>query len=545
MILLWIVLLSTATELRSQQLSFSNYFKDAPQLADYSILSSSGNKFYVLATPYTRDPELLVYNDVLELQDLKTATVLKNGNPFLLMSRKDGIHMLVEYPYSNMNEYKAVLLDPDGNTKLLKDIIALPVERRGGWSFISSAKNSWTLLFQVHRPVNDSISISTVLLDSEWEIQRMRTIDLPYSTEFDRLNPLALDEAGNIWIAIYDQPLNFKLSSDLRLYRFSPNDNGDGYVKTEIKEKKPVEFLFEMDKAGGRMALHALYIDFYTKDISGLLTAEVETKNMFIKPVQTFEFDKQIKKDLSKMTLGITPDKLMNFLKLNGAERTDSGFFITTSLDYVSFRRTADTAVGKISFRPGSVTEQNPITTAYQRDALVRQMSGGTFRRRRFGSKADAMSPNYAQGTANAMQARPDLFSTPGVQPMPSSFSTTQRKLYNKWVYLSFDSNYHFQWSQWYKKEFFNRYDLNNTIFDGNKRELLSLRYEVNSRDKLQLLITVIDKFSGIIKTTQVEMPANQYLQLSGPVLKLNEHELIFISINTEENRLGLGKIQF
>jgi hypothetical protein len=397
----------------------------------------------------------------------------------------------------------------------------------------------------VHRPVNDSISISSVLLDSAWEIQRMRTFDLPYSTEFDRLNPLAVDEAGNVWVAIYDQPLNFKLSTELRLYKFALNDNGDSYLKTDIKEKKPVEFLFEMDKPAGWMALHALYIDFYTKDIAGCLTADVDAKNMIIRPVQSFEFDKQIKKDLAKMTLGITPDKLMNFLKLNGAERTDSGYFITSSLDYVSFRRNADTAAGKISFRPGSVTEQNPITTAYQRDALVKQMSGGTFRRRRFGSKADAMSPNYAQGTANAMQARPDLFSTPGVQPMPSSFTSTQRKLYNKWVYVSLDSNYHFQWSQWYKKEFFNRYDLNNTIFDGNKRELLSLRYEVNSRDKLQLLITVTDKFTGNIKTTPIEMPSNQHLQLSGPVLKLNEHELIFISINTEENRLGLGKVMW
>jgi hypothetical protein len=172
-------------------------------------------------------------------------------------------------------------------------------------------------------------------------------------------------------------------------------------------------------------------------------------------------------------------------------------------------------------------------------------MSGGTFRRRRFGSKADAMSPNYAQGTANAMQARPDLFTTPGSQPMPSTFSSTEKKLYNKWVHLLLDKDYHLQWSQAYKKEFFNRFDLNNTIFDGNARELMSLRYEKNSRDRLQLLITVIDKSTGRITTTPLEMPSEQYLQLSSPVLKLNEHEFIFISLNTEENRLGLGKIKF
>src|SRR4029079_18340844 len=174
-------------------------------------------------------------------------------------------------------------------------------------------------------------------------------------------------------------------------------------------------------------------------------------------------------------------DKLMNFLKLNGAEETDSGYFITSSLDYVSFRRSADTAMGKVSFWPASAKDQNPLTTAYERDAFVKQMSGGTFRRRRFGSKADAMSPNYAQGTANAMQARPDLFTTPGSQPMPSSFSSSEKKLYNKWVYLRLDKDYHLQWSQSYKKEFFNRFDLNNTIFDGNARELMSLRYEKNS----------------------------------------------------------------
>ena len=541
------IALTSSQVLSAQQVSFSLPFSDPPQFTGYSILNNSGNKFFVLASPLMNDPQIMVYDKELQLLDERPAPILRNGSPLLLLNKGGGTHMLVEYAYDNMDVFKALQLDDSGNINLLKDVITLPTQAGNGWAFIASPASSWSLLYQVNKPQNDSISISTVLLDNNWEIQKISTIDLAFDTEFDRLNPVYLDEQGNVWVAVYDQPLNFKFGTTIRLHRFGVTEQDNLSREFLIKEKKPVELLFEFNRQSKRILISAVYIDFFSHDISGVLAAVLNDNMETLQPFRSFEFDKPIKKDLLRLTVGITPNKLLNFLRLHAAGITDSGsFFMTASLDYVSYRRGADTSVGRIAMKPASVTEQNPLRTAYQRDALLRQLSGAGGRRGRSSRQREGTPGSPSRQPLNdAMRLRPDLFNIQDRDALPVSFSTTEKKYYNKWMFLSFDSSFQLKWYQWYKKEFFSRRDMNNTVFDGTARELVSIRYEHNNKEKLQLLITLLDKMSGSLKTVPVTTPANMILLLSSPVLKLSEHELVFISYNTEEGKNGLVKVSW
>lgn len=539
-----LIIYSSGQVLSAQQVTYSLPFTDPPQFTGFSILNNSGNKFFVLSSPLINDPQIMVYDKELQLLDQRSALLLRNGSPLLVMNKTGGTHMLVEYAYDNIDVFRALLLDNSGNISLLKDVITLP-SSGNGWAFITSPGSSWSLLYQVNKPQNDSISISTVLLDNNWEIRKIATIDLAFSTEFDRLNPLYLDEDGNIWAAVYDQPLNFKLGSTIRLHRVGMADQDHLYREYLIKEKKPVELLFEFGRSDKRVAVSAVYIDFFSHNISGVLTALLDDNLATLKPFRSFEFDKAIKKDLMRLTSGITPGKLLNFLRLHSAGMTDSGsFFMTTSLDYVSYRRSADTSIGRAAMQSATVTEQDPLRTAYQRDAMLRQLPGsGSGRRGRSSRPRDGtMGTSSRQITEDAIRSRPGPYNR---SPLPAPFWTTEKKYYNKWMFFSFDSTFQLKWYQWYKKEFFSRRDMNNTVFDGTTRELLSIRYEHNNKEKLQLLVTLLDKLTGTLKTVPINTPANIVLQLSFSVLKLSERELVFIYFNMDESKSGLAKVSW
>ena len=541
-----LLIISSGQMLSAQRISFSLPFNDPPQFTGFSILNNSGDKFFVLSSPLINDPQIMVYDKELQLLDQRPAPLLRNGSPLLLLNKNGGTHILVEYAYENMDIFRSLLLDDSGNISLHKDVITLPLESGNGWAFITSPGNGYSLLYQVNKPQNDSISISTVLLDNNWEIRKIATIDLAFSPEFDRLNPLYLDEEGNAWVTVYDQPLNFKFGSTIRLHRFGIADNDHLYREYMVREKKPVELLFDFNRPGKRVAISAVYVDFFSRDISGVLTTVLDANLELLQPFRSFEFDKTIKKDLLRFTAGITPAKLLNFLRLHSVGITDSGsFFMTTSLDYVSYRRSADTSIGRAAMQSASVTEQDPLRTAYQRDALLRQLSGsGSRRRGRASSPRDGTSGmSSRQITEDVMRSRQGIFNTQERSPLPVSFSTTEKKYYNKWMFLSFDSAFQLKWYQWYKKEYFSRRDMNNTVFDGTNRELVSIRYEHNNNEKLQLLVTLLDKMTGGLKTVPISTPPNIILLLSSPVLRLSEHELVFICVNTEENKNGLAKV--
>lgn len=533
----------------SQQLTFSQQFNSIVKYADYSLIHYGNNKIFVLGSSLTAEPEILVYNDSLIPVDRVPAKILRFGNPLAVTGSSGNIRMLTEYPTRGMNNYRAIELDSSGNTSLLKDIVTLRTDSSTIWSFVKSPGQLFFLLYKVNQPENDSISINFTVLDKNWDVHVSGLIEVPFSTEFDRLNPVYIDDDGRTWITIFDQPLNYKLGSTIHIYTYKKGDEKLRQTTFYTKEKKPVEFSYLFNQKQQTAVLQSLYTGFFSKDIEGYLSGMISNSLELVKPFTEYEFGKEIKKEMQKLTSGITRDNLMNYLKIQSIMNPgDSSFYTIAALNYSEYK-TVPTAPGLVSTRSNSIAEQNPIRTSYQRDALIRQLSGTDRRRTRSRQRDGVPATGSSTPIADAMRLRPDYFFLPDNAGLPGSTTiptTVQnKKIYDKYLYFSFRENLEPAWYQLHNKEFFLSRELNSAYFTENKKEIISIACQHNKKDKLELLVSMLDKETGTMKESLIPVNGTAFPVFSQPSLKLKENEYIFIYTTLDNSQTGICRLSF
>lgn len=532
----------------SQRLTFSQPFDSTVKYAEYSLISHGNNRIFILGSSIISEPEILVYDDSLIQVNRVPAKALTFGSPLAVAGSAGNTRILAEYPTRGMNAYKVIELDSTGNTRLLKDVVSLRVDSSNIWSFVKSPGQLYYLLYKVNPPKNDSVSIHFTVLNNNWDVHEKGAIEVPFSTEFDRLNPVYIDDDGRTWITIFDQPLNYKLGSTIQVYAYKKGDEKLKQNTFYTKEKKPVEFSYLFNQKNQTAILQALYTGFFTKDIEGCLSGMVSNNLELVKPFTEYEFGKEMKKEMQKFTSGITRDNLMNYLKIQTMINPGDGSFYTIAALNYSEYKTIPPTQGLVSTRSNSIVEQNPIRTSYQRDALIKQLSGTERRRTRGRLRGDGL-PSTAPSSpvAEAMRLRPEFFFYPenaslsGNSPIQSPIQKV--KVYDKYLCFSFQEDLNPAWYQWFKKEFITSRELNSSCLSENKNEITCIAFQHDKKDKLELQITTVDKEKGTMNKTLLPLDRSSFPVFNLPFLKIKDKEYFFIYSNPDASQTGICRL--
>lgn len=536
----------------AQQLSLSQPFSPAGLYPEYTLLCQQDNKIFVLSSPITADPVLMIFNDSLRLIDQKAVSSLRNASLLAVTNKSYYTRAFAEYSYPGINIYRAVGFDSTGNVSTENDIISLNTDSASVWSFTKSPSQLFHLLYRVNRPANDSITIDFVVLDSNYSVHVTGSAGIPFSSEFDRLNPVYVDDEGRLWITIFDQPLNYKLGSDIRICCYIKGEEKLRLMQFYTKEKKPVDFLYQFSRKNNTTTLHSLYVDFFSRDVAGYLSVTIDNKTQSVSqsdfPVYAFETD--LKKEMQRLTTGITRDNLMNYLKIHSvSSQDDSSFIVISALNYSEYKVNTPQQ-GVVATRSTSITEQNPLRTAYQRDALVRQLSG-TDRRSMRARRRNGLPPTgtTASAGAEAMRLRPDLFFFPENNNDPASLlqpaAASAKKIFDKYLFWSFHKGLQPNWQQWAKKEFWPSRQFNAAYIAENDSQIAAIYYQHNKKGKPELVIETINKNTGAMTESLLPLNGNSFPLFSLPALKIKDNEYLFICLFNDPAQSGICRLSW
>jgi hypothetical protein len=202
---------------------------------------------------------------------------------------------------------------------------------------------------------------------------------VPYNKEFDITSDLSIDNNGNVFTVVYDHPLNFRLSSGIRLYQFSPNTGQINYPEIFSKERKPASIFLQPDELSGRLVLISLYTDFYTRNINGIVGAIVNERTLLTDSLFSYSFPKDVKKQINKHITGIHYDKLMNLLELKDCRyNSDSGVSVLLELSRQAYNSSFNNNTFNRSIaQVNSANSNNPLQDIYNTARINRRSAGG------------------------------------------------------------------------------------------------------------------------------------------------------------------------
>ncbi len=154
-----------------------------------------------------------------------------------------------------------------------------------------------------------------IITNYNGKISKGRLI-LPFNNDLDVNTEPVIDDRGNVFIAIFDHPLNFRYSSAIRLFEFRTRTGQIEYPPIVSREKKPVNLIIEPNQFDDRILLLSLYTDFFTKHIDGVLGTFANKTGRNSDSIFSFVFSRELKRQINKHIAGVGADDLMNFFEL-------------------------------------------------------------------------------------------------------------------------------------------------------------------------------------------------------------------------------------
>jgi hypothetical protein len=194
----------------------------------------------------------------------------------------------------------------------LREIINKP-----GYFVIESAGHHYQCLFRkILNATDKELHYDLIIVtNNNGKIRKGRLI-IPFNTDLDANTEPVIDDAGNVFMAVFDHPLNFRYSSAIRLFEFRTPDGQIEYPPIVSREKKPSNLIIEPNQFNNRVLLMSLYTDFYTKHIDGVLGTLVNKTDRNSDSIFSFVFTRELKRQINKHINGVGADDLMNFFEL-------------------------------------------------------------------------------------------------------------------------------------------------------------------------------------------------------------------------------------
>ena len=534
----------------AQTISFSNLFTIDAYNTSFSILGKSGEKIFVLSKTMGKSPVLLELNNQLEEINSTEQPAFRNSIVQTFIPTKEGadiIHEKFERGYRSYQLYRTNL-----KTENTKEIIRLPYEMGNNWEFIASPENKYFLIYNLAEVKNDSVKINMILIGSDYEAIDGKMFSFYVEDGFDRLGNVFIDESGNIYTMVYDQPQNYKLGSRLKLYKYILQTGKLLRKEYYLKEKKPAEVHLSFLPSKNQIHLHSLYYDFYKKEVNGIFSAVLDEKLELIKPFNYHEFEKQFKKDLNTVNSGVSSSNLMNYLRINNISVNEDGSSFASLVLESAYIRDAnmDLFPAPVKINTSSVMDNDPFFGLMQREQLIRREMGIGGRGQRSQRSSSMATPvvGYSEAYFSVMNQRPDLFFTnPDTTGMNKKIEPPflKMKIYDRQVVFSFDPDARMIWKKWFETEDQSIINKTPLVPAETENSIVSVYYRHNVKDKTELAITRITKPDGTFIDKTLVLPENISLLTTGPLYKLSNNQAAILYLDNQLNKVGLAKVEW
>lgn len=533
-----------------QTISFSAPFDLPDSVRRYSIIGkNSDNQIIILSVAPGSDPELLFYDHQLQQQQNRHFPDLKNSRLHFVIPQNNGTDLLYEKFADGIRIYKLLSIQQDTVTE--KEILKLETGIDTYWRFISSPSKNNSLLYNVDEDFADSIKLTFVHFNRNYEITTIKQMSFRVELQFDKPGHVYLDDDANIYTLVYDQPDNYRLGTNLKIYKYETATNKLSRKEFYLKEKKPVDIRLAFHPENKYISMHSFYHDFYTKNVNGIVCATLNEKLEAIVPFTFFEFDKKFKNRLNTPQSRVSSSRLMNYLKIYSSSVSDSGeTFVQAIMDT---RYLSDSLMGipepvRKNNRP--VMETDPMLGVMQREAMIRSamQTGGRGRGRSGSSLASgSMGSTNSEAYIATLNQRPDLFFVPRdtTDVFRSSQAYLKKGIYDRQLVFGFSVNGTLKWKQWYETEDQSFFRRNNLYVAETDSCFVSVYYRHNYNGKTELAMTRVSKTDGTIKDMPMQVPRHITLLTTQNFHQLGPDKIAILYLDNRTNQTGLTKVEW
>ena len=330
----------------AQSIQFSDSLDLLTRSFYYDIVGLvHGNPLAIRTLPEKRFAELIQFDSSCEVRSVKPLYFLQLGNLVRSdifpnedswdivwqMRSGDQYYILTERLDESGNPTEPIfILDSldahDSLMKYLPEKIIASVNRRFVMSFLSWPAKE-----------DGNLSIRTHLMDRTTGQLSMGSISIPFRNGLDRISRPFLDDQGHIYFAKYDEPLNYRLETGITVYQVPLHGDVAPYPEILIKERKPVDFAVHIED--GVLHLGALYANFYSHKIEGILHLSLNLQEGVWDTVQYHVFSEDLQKQLRKGYFGISPKEIMNSLTIQQFEYSkEAGCYALINLTHTQYK---------------------------------------------------------------------------------------------------------------------------------------------------------------------------------------------------------------
>lgn len=536
------------SDLSSQKVQFSAYFEPTDRKTQYTILGADETRISVLSMTLFQQPELLVYDTSFQLISRFAIPDLQYSALHLFQQRKEATTLFYEFTDETTRYYKLLTIK-NGNPEY-RNILELPLQAGRNWIFKSSPRNGFSLLYQLAELKSDSVRINVLLMNREFDVLEGKNFQIRVESQFDQLGNIFLDDQGNIYFMTFDQPLNFRLGSRIRLYRHSINAGQVQRKEFYLREKKPGNIHLTFSEDNSLVYLHSLYYGFYSKNVDGLFMATLNQNLEQVSPARFYEFDKEFKKSLNTPHSGISSNHLMNYLQINNISISPANnIFITVTLETKEIRAFPSRESGINAYKYPSLMESNPILGIIQRDAMMNQIRRGRTTGRIAGLSSSGAIPSEGSHEAYSqlMNRRPDLFF---MENDTSSFTKPnagflKMKIYDRQILFDFKDNASLSWRHWFETEEQSLMQSLPLSPLESEEDFISVFYRHNIKEQPELAFTQIEKVTGQFHDKLLSIPDHLVLLTTTPMFRTGRNKLVMLYQEKNTIKTGLATISW
>lgn len=492
-----------------------------------------------------------------------------------LIPNKETWSLIVQTVNVNMHYTQTIKLSAEG--EILQDLVKIDSARYDKlksaaiYNMTSSRNGNYFLLYRILRGYSTGqILLNYILLDKDANLLGSKSFYIPFDEVFEVLNNIFLAPDGTVYLAIHDKALNYRLGSKLRLYK--SDLKSDQPIQTEIylKENKPLELAFDSDPENSFVALGALYANFYSKDVDGVVTAIFNPATNRLDTVVYMSMDKGFKKELKKGISGIKVEELVNqmhlkYFRVNPDKTISVVTDLLSSRDYYNITQTTNS----INSPPSQVGLNGNLTPSQSFDEMRSVIAATSLPAAPDGRRSSSRSPptGTTGGSNNVFaQQRPSNMGEWNNQMsrmqgmgvtspswrnaydsyFQSTYTSAIRKntMVMKSIVFFIDKYHKPLWKTWVWNLYIPETPFTTVTHLPINNQVSLINYELTPKNDVFLQQQTFSE-GGKVIGQQLAKPQQPLLFHGGNMLRLGEKEVLTMYFDPVRNRVGLASINW
>ncbi len=306
----------------AQPIKFFEPFPKADSSQNYNLIGIVGASYLTLTTHTNKQPQLIFTDTLSKKSFTKTLDFISRENTlrFSAIPAKEKLLIIMHSIEGNKAYVNLASVDDRGNLiEPIKNLDSARTDLLGDAAFLNIASteaNQYFLLYRIAAGLKeDNMLVNYLLITPQGDKIATKSFYIPINNNLQQFTGFFIEPDGSVLLGVYDNDNNYRLGSNINIYKTTLVEENPTLTTVYLKEKKPVNLFFARNPNSGRIILTALYRDFYSKNIEGALAVFTNNDNS-IDTIVYKKFHPDFKKAITNGLPGMKPQDLLNHMEL-------------------------------------------------------------------------------------------------------------------------------------------------------------------------------------------------------------------------------------